>query len=424
MSNPAENYHQFDLNEWLNWLEHRHADEIQLGLPRIQQVYQRLDLPSPAANIITVAGTNGKGSTVTLLEAIYKKGGYRVGAYTSPHLDSFNERIRVNQNPISDQVLCELFSWIEDRREPNFLTYFEVATTAALAYFSQQQLDVVILEVGMGGRLDAVNIIDTDCAVITTIDYDHQEFLGTTLEAIAAEKAGIIRPTKPTIFGDYQLPVSIKDKANQFNSPLYQLGEHFDFLDDGSTINCRIDGKEYQINSEVHPQSCVTAMMVIRQMQDQLPVPDDVLTDAINSCHVPGRLQWIDKRPMWLLDVAHNLQAAKRLYNVIRESNISGTIRFVFSVFKDKPYGQMIELMAKLSQYWYISPLKSSRTASTLELMSEIRHHKGNCLEFDSVELACEQAALDAATDDLIVVFGSFVTVQMAKGYLNKIGKN
>jgi dihydrofolate synthase/folylpolyglutamate synthase len=424
MSEVVEDYHQFSLDQWLDWLANRHADEIQLGLNRIRQVYQRLNLPKPATQVITVAGTNGKGSVVYLLEAIYQKAGYQVGAYISPHLDRFNERIRVNQTLISDKALCELFSWIESNRGATYLTYFEMVTLAALVYFSQHPLDVVILEVGLGGRLDAVNIIDTDCAVITTVDYDHQAYLGTTIEAIAAEKAGIIRPEKPTVFGDYALPDAIQRQVNQLGSPLYQLGNQFDFQRIDSSIQCQVNGKTYSLISDVHPQACVTAMMVVTLMNDTLTVLDNDLRLAFKHCYVPGRLQWIHHQPKWLLDVAHNVQAVKRLTQVIQACEGLGTVRVVFAVFKDKAFGQMIELMAKLSQNWYIAPLANSRTASRLELMSEISHHKGTCLAFDSVERACEQASLDAEMNDLIVVFGSFVTVQMANCYLKKIGIN
>ncbi len=424
MPEPAENYQRFDLDKWLDWLSSRHSDEIQLGLTRVQQVYRQLKLPKPANNVITVAGTNGKGSIVALLEAIYVQAGYRVGAYTSPHLHCFNERIRINEQSISDKELCDLFAWIERSRSPNYLTYFEVVTLASLAYFSEQQLDVAILEVGLGGRLDAVNIIDTDCAVITTIDYDHQHFLGNTIEEIAAEKAGIIRKGKPTIYGDRQLPRAIQTKAEKEESPLYQLGKQFDYQVEGEQIHSQIDANSYKVFSHIHPQACTVAMMAVTLMQQKLPVLEMDLLSAIKNCCLPGRLQWLQGKPMWLLDVAHNMQSIRRLYDVICKKNVSGNIRFVFGVFKDKPYPQIIELMAKLSQYWYISPLNNSRTASTLELMSEISHYKGNCLVFESIEQACEQAADDAEDNDLIVVFGSFITVQMAKSFLDKVGKN
>lgn len=422
MSKPTKPPHQFDLDKWLDWLVSQHPDEIQLGLTRVQQVFNQLNISRPARNVITVAGTNGKGSAVALLESIYVQAGYQVGAYTSPHLYRFNERIRVNQHPISDDELCDLFSWIERNRSPNDLTYFEVVTLAALAYFSEQELDVVILEIGMGGRLDAVNIINTDCAVITTIDYDHQHYLGNTIEDIAAEKAGIIRHGKPTVFGDCQLPNSIQSKAVEENSPLFQLGDQFDYRVEADQIQCQVEEKSYQIHSDVHPQSCVTAMMVVSLLEHNLPVLQDDLLVAVNNSSVPGRLQWINQSPAWLLDVAHNMQSVRRLYGAITEKNITGCVRCVFGIFKDKPYAQIIELMAKLSQNWYIAPLNNSRTVSMLELMSEIGHYRGNCLAFDSVEQACEQVKQDAAKDDLIVVFGSFITVQMAKGYLDKIG--
>lgn len=184
---------EWDLNHWLTHLETRNTQEIQLGLTRVLTVAQKLNLQRPNCKVITVAGTNGKGSTVTALETIYHQSGFRVGTYTSPHLLVFNERIRINLTPIQDKDLCKAFSVIEEARYPTNLTYFEMATLAALWYFKQHDLDLIILEVGLGGRLDATNIVDTDLAIITTIDFDHQNFLGDTLELIGYEKAGILR---------------------------------------------------------------------------------------------------------------------------------------------------------------------------------------------------------------------------------------
>ena len=214
------NFSNLSLSECLHHLENRHAEEVQLGLTRIKTVAKRLNLLNLDATIVTVAGTNGKGSTVAALEAVYKAAGYQVASYTSPHLIEFNERIRVNQQPIKDQELCAAFTVIEDARDTINLTYFEMTTLAALWHFKQLTLDVIILEVGVGGRLDATNIIDSDLAIITTVDLDHQDYLGDTKEAIGYEKAGILRPNTPFIYADTTAPPeSITKQAQLLNAP-------------------------------------------------------------------------------------------------------------------------------------------------------------------------------------------------------------
>ncbi|MDF1928905.1 Mur ligase family protein [Legionella pneumophila] len=218
---------EWDLNHWLTHLETRNTQEIQLGLTRVLTVAQKLNLQRPNCKVITVAGTNGKGSTVTALETIYHQSGFRVGTYTSPHLLVFNERIRINLTPIQDKDLCKAFSVIEEARYPTNLTYFEMATLAALWYFKQHDLDLIILEVGLGGRLDATNIVDTDLAIITTIDFDHQNFLGDTLELIGYEKAGILRKNKPFIYADLSPPKSVVEVALQLGASSYLYGKDY-----------------------------------------------------------------------------------------------------------------------------------------------------------------------------------------------------
>ena len=222
-------YQHFSLAAWLDYLEHRHSEEIQLGLTRVKTVARQLDLLTFDATIIIVAGTNGKGSTVAALETIYRAAGYAVGSYTSPHLIHFNERIRVNLEPITDKTLCAAFTAIEEACESIHLTYFEMATLAALWYFKSFVLDVIILEVGLGGRLDATNIIDADLAIITTIDFDHQAYLGHTKEAIGYEKAGVLRPNQPFIYADKNPPESLITYAKSLNAQ--QIMYSFKVLD-------------------------------------------------------------------------------------------------------------------------------------------------------------------------------------------------
>lgn len=224
------------LAAWLSWLETLHPRTIELGLTRIQTVFASLEPIKPAPYVITVAGTNGKGSCVALLEAIVLAGGHKVGCYTSPHLLKFNERIKINGQAVTDSVLCEAFAYIDGKRAGISLTYFEFVTLAALYLFHRQTLEVVILEVGMGGRLDAVNIIDPDLAIISGIDFDHMDYLGTTLDAIGFEKAGIMRAGKPAIYGGETIPNSILQHAEQLNVSLFYRGRDYDYQDRKSVV--------------------------------------------------------------------------------------------------------------------------------------------------------------------------------------------
>ncbi|MGQ3887720.1 bifunctional tetrahydrofolate synthase/dihydrofolate synthase [Legionella sp. CNM-1927-20] len=402
-----------NLSQWLDDLEHRHAQTIQLGLERINEVATVLDVLNLNAVIITVAGTNGKGSTVAALESIYTQAGYKVATYTSPHLINFNERIRVNQKPITDLELVEAFNRIEKARGAIALTYFEVATLAALWHFKRHHLDLIILEVGLGGRLDAVNCIDADLAIITTIDYDHQAYLGNTLEKIGHEKAGIIRPNKPVIYADRNPPQSILHKAVRCDAPIYRNGQEYSYHIADGKIKFSFKGTNLTIpQTSFHPNSVAAALMSTFCLKKQLPIKADMCVDGIKKINLAGRFQIITKPRHTLLDVAHNPQAAQYLAHYLMTHYSNVKVHAVFSALADKDIIGMIKPLKDYVQYWYPALLPGKRAAQAKQLISSLAANEINLnICYNSPFLAYQAACKEAEGHDLIVVFGSFIIV-------------
>ncbi|KTD51584.1 bifunctional protein FolC [Legionella quinlivanii] len=402
------------LKQWLNELENRHVQEIQLGLSRIKRVADELDLLNPGPIVITVAGTNGKGSVVATLEEIYSNSGYRVGVYTSPHLIAFNERIRINKKAIEDEQLENYFELIDFARKDTALTFFEMATLAALLHFEQHDLDLVVLEVGLGGRLDATNIIDNDLAIITTVDFDHQEYLGTSLDAIGTEKAGILRSNRAFIGAASDLPSSVLKRAMDVAKPVFINGQDYSYkiADDILEINFQTQLLQFP-KPHLHPDSVVAAVIASKILSEKLPVEDKDIAISIKSVHLPARLQMIeqnDKR--LLLDVAHNPQSARFLAEFVTQQKIHGNIHAVFSALNDKDIKGIVEPLLPLVDYWYPARLESKRACVAEQLLKElpenIEQTKGY---FSSPEEAYEAAFRQAKAGDLIIAFGSFILV-------------
>ena len=412
MHNPLS---EWDLNHWLSSLESRHTQEIQLGLTRIRTVAKKLNLLAPDCKIITVAGTNGKGSTVTALETIYYTAGYKVGAYTSPHLLQFNERIRVNLKPIPDNELCQAFCVIEEERGEVNLTYFEMTTLAALWYFKNHNLDVLILEVGLGGRMDATNILDADLAVITTIDYDHQEFLGTTLDAIGYEKAGILRPKKPFVYADENPPASILNVAKNLDSPTFLYSRNFSFQRHVSNWSLNFEGRtisELPIPC-IQFKSAAAAISACLLLEEALPVSHEHYRTAMKTVFLPGRLQLQQKGSVRILyDVSHNPQSARLLVDRVKQLDTNIRVHAVFSALKDKDIFGLIFPLRDCVDRWYPAQLDNKRAASANLLLAEFKGAEiivDVC--YNTPLLAFEQALNQAEAGDLIVVYGSFFTV-------------
>ena len=416
--------------QWLHFLEHRHQQTIHLRLENASHVANCLNVLNWSIPVITVAGTNGKGSTVAALSAIYQAAGYRVGQFTSPHLFQFNERICINQNPISDEHLCQLFQKVEIARGDTHLSYFEVSLIVALLYFKDMGIDVLILEVGVGGRLDATNIISADLAIITTIDLDHQAYLGTDRESIGKEKAGILRNNQLFIYADLDPPNSILACADNLNTKTYRLGKdyHYEILDTtnstsrGSTAGpkglCRLLGPaikprevEFPIPN-LHPNAAAAAIMASICLRTLLPVTQEAIISAMQTVNITGRQQWVNRDISFLYDVAHNPQAANALATSIQKKPPIGRIHAVFSALQDKDICGLIRPLSSIVEQWYPAVLQSSRASGSEQLLTAfntVLNRSPRCYE-DPIQ-ATQAAVAAAQPGDLIVVYGSFVLV-------------
>lgn len=403
------------LVEWLSFLENRHQQEVKLRLVNARMVAERLHLLDISVPVITVTGTNGKGSTVQSLETLYHTAGYRIGCYTSPHLLRFNERIRVNQKNIDDKTLCEIFWQIEAARGDVSLTYFETATLAALVYFKSQSLDVMVLEVGVGGRLDATNIVDADVAIITTVALDHQDYLGHDIESIAREKAGIMRAHADCIYADEYPPESIFQQAKSLQTNLwcYQQDYTVDVIEGGlMRWVCGMMNPVTLPCPAVHIKAAGAALMASRLLSKQLPISDLHRSIAMQSVNIPGRQQWVLGDVSIVYDVAHNPQAVSLLVDTLRQKSIQGRVRAVFSALSDKPVAELIALMSSIVDDWYPALLVSKRAASKDLLMRafmETIERFPTC--YETPVSAFYAAKQQAEKGDVIVVFGSFLVV-------------
>lgn len=406
------------LVDWLAWQETLHPSAIDLGLERVSKVYERLPIQPSSYRIITVAGTNGKGSSIAMLEAILLAAGYAVGAYSSPHIYRYNERIHINGHPISDEALCNAFQQVDEARGEIRLTYFEFGTLAALVLFAQAALDVGLLEVGLGGRLDAVNIIDAHIALITMIGLDHMGWLGTDRESIAREKAGIIRQGRPVVYSDPHLPQAIVEQAQALEAPLYAMGEAFHYTVQAQDWSWQ--GTQGLRQALPHPtlrgahqlQNCAGVLMILELLANDLPVTQQDVRNGLMSMHIPGRFQMINNQTT-ILDVAHNPDAAQALANTLRRHHISGVSRAVMGVLQDKDIRGIFKAVLWEFDEWYLTDLGEERGASAAELAQVLQGLdpgiSHNC--YSQVEQAYAAAQQVTGPNDRIVVFGSFYTV-------------
>lgn len=420
---------EFSLKDWLFFLEYRHQQVIQPGLSRIKTTASALDLLNFSAPIVTVAGTNGKGSTIASLEAIYCAAGFRVGAYTSPHLLTFNERIRMNQAEISDAALCEAFLAIHQAPGSECLTYFEMTTLAAFWYFKKHPLDVILLEVGMGGLLDATNCVDACLSIITTIDLDHEAWLGHTREAIATQKAGVFRQHQMAIYADNAAPQSLLDAAENFQIKLFRLNHDYHFKVSADTLSLTINQGHaaFQIPTpSINPQAFASAMLAAYLLQDKLPVLEHHWIDAARQVHLKGRIQWLQNAPIpTLIDVAHNPQAARLLARYLQPLATQKKIHIVFSALSDKKlYDVMLPLRAHAST-WHLTLIQHERSASVSELTEAYQLLLGDepKMIYQAPEIAYNAAVRIAKPGDVIVVYGSFLLVSAVVLAISKMGE-
>ncbi len=398
------------LDNWLSYLESIHSQEIDLGLTRIAEVAKRLSISLSASKVITVAGTNGKGTTCAFLENAFLQRHQSVAVYSSPHIERFNERLRINKTEVTDQPLINAFEQIEQARGDISLTYYEYTTLAALMICQELSPDYIILEVGLGGRLDATNIIDADIAVITSIDLDHQAFLGDTKELIGFEKAGIMRGDKFAVVGEPSTINSIKQHA--LNIKARAIYRNVDFSLQENTDNWCYQSNDLSLSALVKPNipvdNVATAITVLNCLS--LDVSSQFINDVIEQTKVAGRTELIQQQPHVLLDVAHNPHAARNLVKALSGYKYKN-LHCVTGMLSDKDIKGTLSLFNELVDTWYFATLHVPRGASA-EVLSE--HVSGNrCAVncFDNVEQAYKMALQRSEDNDLILVFGSFFTV-------------
>ena len=407
------------LSDWLTWQETLHPVAIDLGLERVEAVAGKLDCLQPAPVVITVAGTNGKGSTLAMLEAILRRAGYRTGCYTSPHLFRYNERLRIDGKPVDDSSWCEAFAQIDDLRGETSLTYFEFGTLAALDIMRRESVDVALLEVGLGGRLDAVNIVDADVAVVTTIGLDHTDWLGDTREAIGFEKAGIFRAGRPAICGDAFAPDSLRGRAADIGAPLQVLGRDFHVRHRGKRWHWQGAGSQYRdlpwpALPGVHQlanAACVLA--VLDCLGSRLPVSEAAVVAGLKWVELPGRVQLVPAKVEQVLDVSHNAQAVLALVDALRHRPLSGATHAVIGLMGDKDVDAFIDTLSAQVDHWYPVGLDSDRALSTQQLAEHLaqRQVSGSVTLCPSVAEAQTALAGRVQGGDRVLVCGSFYTV-------------
>lgn len=405
------------LDEWLRYIERQHPREIALGLERVNRVLERLriELHCP---LITVGGTNGKGSTCAMLESILRAGGYRTGLYTSPHLVRYNERVRVAGVELEDAPLCKAFAAVESARGGVPLTYFEFGTLAAFQVFEQSRLEVLILEVGLGGRLDAVNVLDADCAVLTSVDIDHVDYLGPDRESIGREKAGIFRPGRPAVVADPDPPQTVVQAPG---AKLF-LGKDFGFTaaQDQWTYwgpRGRRGGLAYPaLRGKVQLRNAAAALCALDALE--LPLAMQDVRRGLAEVELPARFQVLPGRPQVVLDVAHNVEAAKTLAENLFVSGYASETIAVCGMLRDKDIAGVLRSLAPRVTRWHLASLPGPRGASADQLESALG--KAGAAKFASPTDAFVAASGRAGEGDKIVVFGSFLTVGEVMAWLKK----
>ena len=414
------------LHDWLTRLESLHPKAIEMGLDRVSPVADRLGIRFDCP-VITVGGTNGKGSTCAMLEAMLLQGGYRVGLYTSPHLLHFNERARINGELASNEALCVNFEAVEAVRQDVSLTYFEFTTLAILNYFATASLDAVILEVGLGGRLDAVNLIDADVAIVTSVDLDHQDYLGDTREKIGVEKAGIFRAGRTAICSDPEPPQSLLDHAAAMGADLWLFGRDFNYSGDRQQWN--YGGRQQRRNALAYPSlrganqllNASAALAALEALRERLPLGAQEVRSGLVMVELPARFQVLPGRPTVILDVAHNPHAAATLSQNLDQMGFHAYTHAVFGAMADKDIAGILTHLVERIDHWYLTDLPLPRAASAASLAEALTRAGVVPSAVSGAERSIQcfatpadayAAARERATEnDRIAVFGSFFTV-------------
>ena len=408
----------FNLDEWIDWQCKLHSTNMDFNLSRIKKVANRLNIHKTKSKIFTVAGTNGKGSTVSILESILIESGYNVGSYTSPHLLEFNERIKINNVSVDTNEICSAFETIEECRDDITLTFFEFSTLAAFIIFNNTELDIIILEVGLGGRFDAVNIINPDVSIITSIGLDHTAILGNDPEKIAYEKSGIMRKDKPVIVGYPEIHESIKRHSTNIGSKLNVINKQFSkeikFNDrwifsnsDGIKIDCENPG----IKGDIQIDNAATALQAIHCCEG-IKLKKDKAIKGLKKAKILGRFQILDSTPKIILDVAHNDQSINMLLKNLKKYYPKNKFHAVFSVLKDKNIDDMLNLLKGVFESWHISHSDNERALNVNDLRKNKFFISEKPSVYDNIEDAHNGAIKHMKNkNDIVVVFGSSYTV-------------
>lgn len=412
------------LADWLAYLEQLHPTAIDMGLDRVRAVAARMAMTRPAPLVVTVTGTNGKGSTCAFIASLLNAQGLKIGSYSSPHLLRYNERVLLSGREASDAELCEAFAVVEAARGEISLTYFETGTLAAFWLFERAGLDAVVLEVGLGGRLDAVSIVDADLAVITNIGLDHADWLGNSRESVAYEKAGILREGKPALCGDLDPPQPLLDHANSLSAPLLLRGRDFDLAMGAGDWHWRgVDAAGAPL--ELHGLPLLTLPMenaaLALQAYAMLGLPWDParLARALLQTRVVGRLDsrqvvWNGRRIALLLDVGHNPHAAAFLAQRLEQRPVAGTRLAVFGLLADKDLSGVLDALVPSISDWAVAPLPTPRTQSATQLAQALLERGASVSEYATIEQALDAQCARAESVDEILVFGSFYCVAAA----------
>lgn len=416
------------LADWLAYQEQLHPSTIDLGLERLSRVLERLSWNRPQCPVITVGGTNGKGSCVALLESILSAAGYRVGTFTSPHLIRYNERIRVEGREATDAELVDAFEQIDAARGEISLTFFEFNALAAFLIFAARRLDVIILEVGLGGRLDAVNVIDADVAIVASVALDHCDWLGDNVEAIGREKAGIFRSGRPAIYGSPTMPLSIASEAERLGADLRRIGVDFDFSRNAADWTWRggrggIPELTYlpfpALSGAIQLENCSAVLCALDALAPRIVVERAALEAGLRTVKLPGRFQILKRKSEWILDVAHNPAAAQTLADNLSVRECAGKTIAVCGMFADKDVPGVIEAVRDEIDEWIIAGLNAGRAMSANQLAGIVESKDGRVLRVAlDIPEGCSNAESIARDSDRIVVFGSFHAVGPALEWL------
>jgi dihydrofolate synthase/folylpolyglutamate synthase len=415
------------LSDWLPWLETLSPREIVLGLERVHQVLDRLDLARPSL-VISIAGTNGKGSSAAMLEALLARGGARTGCYTSPHINRYNERIRIDGKPAPDEVIVAALALVEAVRGDVPLTFFEFGTIAALVAFDSANADAWVLEVGLGGRLDAVNAIEPDASLITNVSLDHCAWLGDDTESIAIEKAGIMRASRPVVFGSTELPAAIPAMANKLGAALRVAGRDFSFTESARSAERwswqgqRIflsDLKRPALPGRIQLQNAAAVLAVLESLNLDHLLTGEIVSEALSGIWLDGRFQIIDKSCRWIFDVAHNPGAAIVLAELLREHQRDGKITAVVGMLADKDIAGVIAPLADFVDQWIAVTVAGSRAESAHKLAAKIANASAKpCVIAESTNDGLQLAEARNSAGDTVLVAGSFYLVGPALEWL------